>query len=87
MPDSFYKEPPFVSKAQSMNEQERISPFIRILSGLIGVLGIAAIAFNVLQNGGLDPSIVLLTSFFAGFVFLYVALFGTYPWDRTKSDE
>jgi nicotinamide riboside transporter PnuC len=70
-----------------MSEQNRISPFIRIVSGVIGVLGFAAIAFNVSQNGGVNPSIVLLASFFAGFVFLYVALFGTYPWNRTKSDE
>jgi hypothetical protein len=70
-----------------MNEQKRISPFIRIVSGVICVLGFAAIAFNFSQNGGLNPSILLFASFFAGFVFLYAALFGTYPWDRTKRDD
>ena len=64
-----------------------ISPYIRIVSGVIGVLGFAAIAFNASQDDGLYPGIVLFASFFAGFVFLYVAFFGKYPWDRTKSDE
>ncbi len=70
-----------------MSEQERISPFIRVISGVIGVLGFVAIAFNALQEGRLNPDVILLASFFAGFIFLYVALFGKYPWDRAKRDE
>jgi hypothetical protein len=70
-----------------MNEQKRISPFIRIVSGVIGVVGFAAVASDVSQNGGLNPNILLFASFFAGFVFLYAALFGTYPWGRTKREE
>ena len=70
-----------------MSEQERTSPFIRVVSGVIGILGFAAIAFNASQDGGLKPDLVMLASFFAGFIFLYVAFFGKYPWDRTRNDE
>lgn len=65
----------------------RISPFIRVLSGVIGILGFAAIAFNAMQDDGLRPDPMLFASFFAGFIFLFVALFGKYPWDRTDRDE
>ena len=70
-----------------MSKQERISPFIRTVSGVIGVLGFAAMAFNAMQDDGLKPDVTLFASFFAGFIFLFVALFGKYPWDRGKRDE
>ena len=44
-------------------------------------------AFNAMQDGGLKPDVTLFASFFAGFIFLFVALFGMYPWDRGKRDE
>lgn len=75
------------AKHQSLSKQEKISPSIRVVSGLIGVLGFAAIAFNASQNGGLKPDVMLLASCFAGFIFLYVSFFGKYPWDKTKADE
>lgn len=64
-----------------------MSPTTRVVSGVIGVLGFAAIAFNASQDGGLKPDIVLFASFFAGFIFLYVSFFGKYPWDKAKIDE
>ena len=70
-----------------MSKQEKISPFIRIVSGVIGILGFVAIAFNAAQDGGLEPDLALAASFFAGFIFLFVALFGKYPWDRGERDE
>ncbi len=70
-----------------MNKQARISPFIRVVSGVIGVLGFAAIAFNASQDGGLQLDAMLFASFFAGFIFLYVSFFGKYPWDRSKRTE
>lgn len=70
-----------------MSNRERISPFVRAVSGVIGILGFAAIAFNAWQGGGLKPDVMLFASFFAGFVFIYVAFFGKYPWDRTERDE
>ena len=60
---------------------------IRIFSGVIGILGFAAIAFNALRDGGIKPDVMLVASFFAGFIFLYVAFFGKYPWDKTKAIE
>jgi hypothetical protein len=54
---------------------------------VIGILGFAAIAFNVSQDGGLQTNVMLFASFFAGFVFLYVSFFGKYPWDKGNSDE
>ena len=54
---------------------------------MIGILGFVAIAFNAMQDGGLEPDLALAASFFAGFIFLFVALFGKYPWDRGERDE
>ena len=65
----------------------RISTVFRGVSGVIGILGFAAIAFNASREGSLEPDFVLFTSFFAGFVFLYVAFFGKYPWDRAETDD
>lgn len=70
-----------------MSKQDRISPFIRVVGGVIGILGFSAIAFNAVQDGGLKPDVMLFASFFAGFIFLYVAFFGKYPWTGTESDE
>jgi hypothetical protein len=69
-----------------LSKQQTISPFIRVVSGIIGVLGFVAIAFNATQVGGIRPSFMLFASFFAGFVFLYVSFFGKYPWDRKSAD-
>jgi len=70
-----------------LNKREKMSPLIRVISGVIGVLGFAAIAFNASQDGGLQPGVMLFASFFAGFIFLYAAFLGTYPWDRSDDDE
>jgi hypothetical protein len=70
-----------------LSKEEQISPVVRAISGVIGILGVAAIAFNALQDGGLQPDFMLFASFFAGFVFLYVSFFGKYPWDNSKADD
>ncbi|MGI9234566.1 MAG: hypothetical protein ACR2RD_13100, partial [Woeseiaceae bacterium] len=54
---------------------EQISPLIRVISGVIGVLGFVAIAYNTYQDGGLQLDLILFASFFAGVVFLYVSFF------------
>ncbi len=56
-------------------------------SGVIGVLGFAAIAFNTTREGGLQLDFMLFASFFAGFIFLYVSFFGKYPWDLSRADD
>ncbi len=70
-----------------MSKQEIISPFVRAISGVLGVLGFAAIAFNASQDGGFKLDFMLFASFFAGFIFLYVSFFGQYPWDRSGADD
>ena len=64
-----------------------MSPFIRAVSGVIGALGFAAIAFNASQDGGVELSFMLVASFFAGFVFFYVSFFGKYPWNGWGDDD
>lgn len=70
-----------------MSEQEKMSPLVRVASGVIGVLGLAAIAFNAANDGGLRPGVLTIASFFAGFIFLFAAFFGKYPWDRSTTKE
>ena len=70
-----------------MNKQEKMSPFIRMISGVAGILGFAATAFNAWQHGGMRLSVMLFASFFAGFVFLYASFFGKYPWNRSNAVE
>lgn len=70
-----------------MGEKEKMSPLVRGASGVIGVLGFAAIAFNAMNDGGVHLGILTFASFFAGFIFLFAAFFGKYPWDRSKTEE
>ena len=70
-----------------MSEQEKISPLVRATSGVIGILGFAATAFNAVNDGGLQLNIVTFASFFGVFIFLFVAFFGKYPWDRSKAED
>ena len=74
-------------RQEILGKQERISPFIRAVSGVLGLLGFAAIAVNAMQSGGVKPDLVLFASCFAGFIFLFVALFGKYPWDRSERED
>ena len=59
-----------------------MSPLVRIVSGVIGVLGFAAIAFNAANDGGIHLGVMTFASVFAGLIFVFAALFGKYPWDR-----
>ncbi|MBT8107880.1 MAG: hypothetical protein KJP17_06570 [Gammaproteobacteria bacterium] len=70
-----------------MSEQEKISPLIRVASGVIGVLGFAAIPINAANDGGLQLTVITFASFWAGFIFLFVSFFGKYPWDRSKAED
>lgn len=70
-----------------LSNQQEISPIVRATSGLIGILGFAAVAFNASQDGDLQLSAMLVASFFAGFIFLYVSFFGKYPWNKRVADN
>jgi hypothetical protein len=72
---------------QFLSKQEKISSLVRAISGVIGILGFAAIAFNASQGGRLQMNVMLFASFFAGFIFLYVSFFGKYPWDNNNADD
>jgi len=69
-----------------LNNDEKVSPPIRVVSGVIGLLGFTAIAFNASRPGGLQLNFTLFASFFAGFIFLYVSFFGKYPWNKGNAD-
>ena len=70
-----------------MKKDAKISPLIRITSGILGILGFVAIAFNAVQDGGFRLTFFQFASFFAGFIFLFVASFGKYPWVTDKGDD
>ena len=70
-----------------MSKQEKISPWLRFVSGIISILGFIAMAFSAAQKGGFQLNFMLFASIFAGFIFLYVAFFGKYPWDVSKADD
>ena len=76
-----------VRRRRSLSDQEKMSPIVRVASGVIGVLGFVAIAFNAASDGGLHLGVMTLASFFAGFIFLFAAFFGKYPWDRKKTED
>lgn len=64
-----------------------MSPLVRVASGVIGILGFVAIAFNAAIDGGLHLGVMTFASFFAGFIFLFAAFFGKYPWERKESED
>ena len=74
-------------RRRCLSEQKKMSPLVRVASGVIGVLGFVAIAFNAANDGGLHFGVMTFASFFAGFIFLFAAFFGKYPWGSRKTDE
>ncbi len=62
---------------------KKYSTAIRITTGLLGLLGVAAIGFNALQEGsfrlGALSLFMLFAKLFAAYIFFYVAFFGTNP--------
>lgn len=70
-----------------MGANKKYSLAIRLVCGVIGLLGFSAIGFNAVQAGQLEISFMLFASMFAGFVFLYVAFFGVNPLDQKGRKE
>ena len=64
-----------------------MSPITRIICGVLGVGGIAAIAFNANSTGGIAIDFAFISSIFGVFVFLYVALFGASPWRESVARD
>lgn len=70
-----------------MAKNKTYSLAIRLVCGVLGLLGFVAIGFNAVQAGRIEISFMLFASMFAGFIFLYVAMFGTNPLDRKREME
>lgn len=56
-----------------------MSPIVRIICGVLGIGGVASIAFNVHAEGSAELNFMLLGSLLGGFLFLYAAFFGSLP--------
>lgn len=56
------------------------TPSIRVICGVLGFAGVAAIAFNAYVEGGIEIDLQLLAGLLGGFLFLHVAFFGALPW-------
>ena len=70
-----------------MKPARKFSPLIRTVCGILGLLGVTAIAFNAVQDGRLQVDLIFIASLLAGFIFLYVATFGTNPLDLRKPGD
>ena len=68
-----------------MSDQKRYSKWVRIVCGTLGLLGLAAIAFNYFHTGKFSFGFLLFAQLFAIFLFIYVAIWGVSPIeDRLK---
>ena len=70
-----------------MNTKTKYSPLIRTISGVLGVLGVAAMGFNATQEGSIQIDFWLFAKLFVGFIFLYVAIFGKNPLDFAATSD
>ena len=70
-----------------MNEAKKYSVFIRLICGILGILGIAMLIFNFNSTGKVEFSFLSLASAFALFIFLFVAIKGTNPLESNKSNQ
>lgn len=61
--------------------KQKFPASIRIACGVLGIPGIAAIAFQAVRDGAIEPNLLLFSKLFAGFVFLWVAFFAAAPFD------
>ena len=62
-----------------MSETKKYSVLIRLICGVLGALGIAALIFNFSNTGEIEISLLSLATAIALFIFLFVAIKGTNP--------
>ena len=67
-----------------MSEKKKYSVFIRMVCGLLGSLGIVATIFQSLKADRFTFELKLIAVAFACFIFLYVAIKGTNPLEKSK---
>jgi peptidoglycan/LPS O-acetylase OafA/YrhL len=70
-----------------MGSKRKISPFVRAISGLLGVASFAAVAYNASKAGGIEPDSGFFVSMLGGVIFLYAAFFGSIPWDVSSTSD
>ena len=72
---------------------KKYSPAIRITTGLLGFGGVAAIAFEAFQEGGMRLDLIsylmLFAKLYVAYIFFWVAFFGKSPLaflDKSSND-
>ncbi len=70
-----------------MITRKKYSLAIRITTGVLGLLGVGAIGFQAVLDGEIHADFLLFAKLFAGFIFFYVALFGTNPLDFLSQSD
>ena len=70
-----------------MSETKKYSVFIRLICGILSVLGVATLIFNFNNMGKIEISIMSLASAFALFIFLFVAIKGSNPLESNKNQQ
>ena len=70
-----------------MSETKKYSVFIRLVFGILSVLGIATLIFSFNNTGKIEIGIMSLVSAFALFIFLFVAIKGTNPLESNKNKQ
>lgn len=72
-------------------QSRKYSTAVRVVAGVLAVLGLSAIAFDAMQGTGFSLDFislfVLFLKLFAAYVFSYVAIFGTNPLAPEKAEE
>ncbi len=71
----------------TMTTTKKYSPLIRTTTGVLGLFGVAAIGFDAVKNGSIQLDLMLFVRLLAGFIFLYVAIFGTSPLEFSGSSD
>jgi len=70
-----------------MSEKKKFSMYIRIVCGLLGLLGIAATIYNSLKAENFTFESKLVAIVFACSIFILVAITGSNPFETAKEAE
>lgn len=62
-----------------MGEKKRYSNWIRIVCGILALLGLVSIAFGYFLSGEFSFGFLMFAQLFAIFLFIYVAIWGVSP--------
>lgn len=68
----------------SRGSKIQASSTVRVICGVLGFAGVAAIGFNAFSEGIIEFDFMLFGSLLGGFLFLHVAFFGALPWGTSS---